>query len=884
MGDNSNISPNTSPNGSSTPNSRLSRSSSQLFEQNNYEPFIFAQSLTSVCLDPSNPTSGNNEWTASELTVPPIGNSVGSGHQGPGSSNITSQSFQNYFNKISSVYKIFKENQHRELIPSNKRTPEEIISLENIPEFFFQENLTKDAILKYANDDTSPILFQKLEHYSTIIEENIVGHVRDKSLAFFSAMSELKQFRLELIQISHEIKDSVNTLNSIDNDVIHSLSLSKLQLQKNRVKDTIETLVLVSDVKQSQSALQLLLSKGDYMGALDLIFSTQSLLNNDLLPIQSLRNLSPQLLEMVNLIEKMSIADFIRISLNDELLYSKDDSNNKSSNTDDDDNTQLLENITVLLIPLIKVLVRIQKIPYIIERFREESIQSIKDLFKLTIYNKIITIEQQQQQQNQHVLLPVTAQVTVANWEECKVKLVKLSPSESFPLFTALELAFKRKFILINKIIEIIYKEIENILINNSDSNSDSNNNSNSNINETIIDNIKSSCNDLINSVNETMQERYSTLIKVRSEINSKLSLVDFVQLYNNMNSFLIFCELNSIKKKSIILRSTLLSQSKQFLEVLHKNRLSSLSLLLENEEWTPVKVVSEFQDIINYIVNQSLDTNDLNNNISSNSKNSDEVGISDNILISNEPFIAINTSLMLLKFINDYLSLVEKLPLLVTDSISKIVELFHIFNQQTYQLILCAGARQTMKLKTITSKHLGLASQCLSFQIKFIPYVKTILQKQLNSKQYALLNGLDKLLQDFTGHRQEIFTKFTGILKERLLLHLRSLSTMDLKDDSLPIPTPPFTALLKDFTQLHKLLQPLLPPDQLFKIFTNIYYMFNNTFIETIPKFENLSTKAAKRRIHNDILHLMASFRKLPGIGDPGSQIEDFLKSNYPI
>lgn len=878
---------------SSSPSS-LTRSSSQLlFENNNYEPFIFAQSLTSVCLDPMTPIP--NEWEPSELQVPSLPNSSSSSL----GNNINLNSFQNYLNKIAPVYRMYKDNKNKELIPTNKKTQEEIISLDHVPEFFFKKNLTKSEILNYANSDPSPILFQKLEHYSTIIEENIVGHVRDKSLAFFSAMSELKQFRQELILLSKHVKNSDNLLDVIDDTVINSLKITQLHLQKNRIHETLNRLQLVSDVKQTQPTLQFLLSKGDYMGSLDLIYSTKYALESDLRQTSCLKNLSPQLIEMISLIEKMSIADFIKIALNDDLLLQTTTSTTNDNDNNNSNNNNLEENIEDMLIPLIKVILRIGKIEITLDQFRDSSIYSIKQLFKTVVSNVIYDIDQgkipsfSSSVGNRNNNNNNSNNSSGYSWLECKNKLIKLSPTDSLPLFKAIDMAFRSKFRVLSKIMDLIINEITKL---DSSSSQDSISNdhlhgvfSECRFDKSQIEVLKHSCNSLLYSINETMQERISSLIKSRAEINSKMALADFVCFYNQIKSFLDFSESSipsltgtTTKKKSIILRSTFISQAKLFLDILHKNRISSLSLLLENEDWVQVQVVSEFQNIINHLVDLSLDN--VNEEVDNNSNvEQQQVNILDEIFISGEPFKVVNTGLMLIKFINDYTTCIEQLPSLTIDSIPKIIELLNIFNQMTYQLVLGAGARQTMKLKTITSKHLGLASQCLSLVIKFIPYLKTFLTKRLDVKQYPLLNGLDKLLQDYTSHRQEIFSKFVVIIKERCTHQLKLLVATDLKNDNMPIPSPPIAALVKDLSTLHKLLQGILSSEQVFKVFTNVYFMFNGLFLEYLDRFD-LGSKSARRRMHNDVAHMLATLRKLPNCGEPGNQIEQYINQHYPI
>ena len=72
---------------------------------------------------------------------------------------------------------------------------------------------------------------------------------------------------------------------------------------------------MISDVRQTQPTIQILLSKGDYGTALDLIHSTQQILATDLVNVQSFKHMAFQLREMAVLIEKMMQAEFVQFSM-----------------------------------------------------------------------------------------------------------------------------------------------------------------------------------------------------------------------------------------------------------------------------------------------------------------------------------------------------------------------------------------------------------------------------------------------------------------------------------------------------------------------------------------------------------------------------------------
>jgi len=203
-------------------------------------------------------------------------------------------------------------------------------------------------------------------------------------------------------------------------------------------------------------------------------------------------------------------------------------------------------------------------------------------------------------------------------------------------------------------------------------------------------------------------------------------------------------------------------------------------------------------------------------------------------------------------------------LPSLATDVIHHVIEILQIFNSRTCQLVLGAGAMQIprLNLKSITAKHLALASQCLSLQIVLIPCIRHCLQLYIPPKQSVLLNEIDRILQDFVNHQQEIHQKFVVIMRERVQYHCRLLKALDW-NECLPQPSVPVTALVKETTTLHRVLSQLLPLENVNQIFANVILMLNSRLIENFHNF-TISTTSGKLRFVNDVSYLMESIQNL--------------------
>ena len=71
-------------------------------------------------------------------------------------------------------------------------------------------------------------------------------------------------------------------------------------------------------------------------------------------------------------------------------------------------------------------------------------------------------------------------------------------------------------------------------------------------------------------------------------------------------------------------------------------------------------------------------------------------------------------------------------------------------FNSRMCQVVLGAGAMRFAGLKTITVKHLALASQSLSIVIALIAYIRETFRHRISPKQAVMLVEFDKVKHDY--------------------------------------------------------------------------------------------------------------------------------------
>ncbi|KAK9724091.1 hypothetical protein RND81_05G047600 [Saponaria officinalis] len=439
---------------------------------------------------------------------------------------------------------------------------------------------------------------------------------------------------------------------------------------------------------------------------------------------------------------------------------------------------------------------------------------------------------------------------------------------------------------------------------------------------------------------------RWAKLLGVRAILHPKLRLQEFLSIYSITQEFI-----NATEKiggrLGYSIRGTLQSQAKAFVDFQHESRAAKIKAVLDQETWSEVDVPDEFQAIVNSMLSSDLliSGNDqdgevvLSNGESTMSGSTNESvaehsleqtestnvsnGITnlENSQLSSEAngmnktdtattsarsrnsntktlvykgaeYHMVNCGLLLLKMLSEYIDMNDSLPTLSAEIVHRVVEVLKFFNTRSCQLVLGAHAMQVSGLKSITSKHLALASQVISFVYAIIPDIRQVLFLKVPENRKALLHSeMDRVAQDYKHHRDEIHNKLVQIMSERLLHHLRGLpqivETWNKPDDGDTQPSQFAKSLTKEVNYLQRILSRMLHEMDLKNIFRQVVQTFHARISEAFSSLE-ISTPQAKIRLYRDIQQILGCIRSLPtGIdsksGVPNwGQLDEFLAQRF--
>ena len=150
-----------------------------------------------------------------------------------------------------------------------------------------------------------------------------------------------------------------------------------------------------------------------------------------------------------------------------------------------------------------------------------------------------------------------------------------------------------------------------------------------------------------------------------------------------------------------------------------------------------------------------------------------------------------------------------------MTSEISaSILSYLTLFNSRCTQLILGAGATRSAGLKNITTKHLALAAQALSFISTLIPHIREFVRRHAGSGSAvsSLMGEFDKVRRAYLEHQQSIYDKLVDIMAGRATAHAKSMKTIDWEQGGRESVNAYMETLTKETSTLHRVLSKHLP------------------------------------------------------------------------
>ncbi|XP_076949524.1 vacuolar protein sorting-associated protein 54, chloroplastic-like [Bidens hawaiensis] len=776
-------------------------------------------------------------------------------------------------------------------------------------------------------------LQEKLSQYLDVVELHLVKEISLRSNSFFEAQGQLEDLSLKIVEGCGRIRELKETIRILDGDLVDSArQIQDLNHTRSDLLALQEKLRVILYVNQSLAALNLLVSSGDCAGALDVTDDLKHFLNGgQLTGLHCFRHLEDHVTSAINSVNSILSAEFLRVSVNeagdkDALILSKAKARMVSPGIEEDNEEYWDQEDTSSfhdrLLPLIIGLLRTAKLPSVLRIYRDTVISDMKTAIKSVVAELLPVL----------VARPLDSDFKSGDravdadggGSSLANKLRSLS-SESFVQLLGTIFKIVQAHLIraaeVKKAIEWMMSNLDGhyaadsvaaaiahgalTLTSETSSTTDSQSESfplstqknlikvspatnSSNLSKNFRTDVLRENAEAVFAACDAAHGRWAKLLGVRALLHPRLRLQDFLIIYNVSQEFVAATEKIG-GRLGYSIRGTLQSQAKGFVDFQHESRMAKLKAVLDQETWVEVDVPNEFQAIVDSLfrlesvseddmaassleqpsqsIDGSVDSNGQVNNIKE--KNGHTKSSVHLISFRGIGYHMVNCGLILLKMLSEYIDMNTVLPALSSEVIHRVLEMLKFFNTRTCQLVLGAGAMQVSGLKSITSKHLALASQVISFVHAIMPEIrKVLILKVPDARKVMLLSEIERVSQDYKVHRDEIHTKLVQIMRERLLVHLRGLpqiiETWNRVDESDVQPSQFARSLTKEVGYLQRVLSRTLHEADVQEIFKEVTIIFD---IQISDAFANvdINTPQAKARLNCEIQHILGCIKSLP-------------------
>jgi Vps54-like protein len=274
-------------------------------------------------------------------------------------------------------------------------------------------------------------------------------------------------------------------------------------------------------------------------------------------------------------------------------------------------------------------------------------------------------------------------------------------------------------------------------------------------------------------------------------------------------------------------LRAKVSERSLAYVTALHNVHVEAITKAVHSDRWAEVRVspgVSRLVAGVTGDMRRSFDGDGISSANDATAQHSVAAGLQ----IHKETFKTTASGLRYTRSVCAFALFSEKLPYASSESARRGVELSRLFNALCGRAILGASAIQWSGLRSITARHLSLASRTIALAIALSPHICSSLQNAVAESHAAIVGTLmRKAEKDFRDHHGQLLAKIMSIMMDRLAVHEEGLLALpwdkSLEMNRFDIPSMYITTLAKEAFVLHKILWSLLPHEEVVDIFQRV-------------------------------------------------------------
>ncbi|KAM6512586.1 hypothetical protein FSOLCH5_010295 [Fusarium solani] len=391
--------------------------------------------------------------------------------------------------------------------------------------------------------------------------------------------------------------------------------------------------------------------------------------------------------------------------------------------------------------------------------------------------------------------------------------------------------------------------------------------------------------------------EKIVKVLKVRAEQTAQLPLPMFLRYFTLNLYFANECE--SISGRSgTSLKTVVNGHIKDFVQRNRDAEMQKLAQGMESDQWNAKDFNEKNEALLNIILASSTqdppewtDSTKIWIPASELEPPEDEDAIETNgtskektrtATIDLESFMLPKSAILCLEGVAKFSHLISGIPSMTIDIATSLIAYLQLFNSRCTQLILGAGATRSAGLKNITTKHLALASQALSFIATLIPHMREFVRRHAGSGASVsnLMGEFDKIRRLLQEHQDSIYQKLVEIMSGRAAIHSRTMKSIDWDKDAGKTGVHPYMeTLAKETTTLHRVLTKHLPQMSIQMIMLPVFSSYRDQLGSSLKDAE-VKTEAGLKSMLHDVEFLTTKLGRLDGFEETDEHLKKIINA----
>ena len=215
---------------------------------------------------------------------------------------------------------------------------------------------------------------------------------------------------------------------------------------------------------------------------------------------------------------------------------------------------------------------------------------------------------------------------------------------------------------------------------------------------------------------------------------------------------------------------------------------------------------------------------------------------------LDEQKYILTESAITLLAGVAGFEQLITGIPSMTQDITISLLDYLKLFNSRSSQLILGAGATRSAGLKNITTKHLALASQALSFVAALTPHIREFVRRRSQGSG-NLMTEFDKVRRLYQEHQSGINDKLVDIMSGRAGTHVNGMKKTNWDGpDTAQAVSPYMETWVKETSTLQKVLSKHLPDMTVRMIMDPVFASYREQWEKALAEVE-IKTSGGKQR-----------------------------------